>query len=50
MNTDYFGALKPQAEEGRTQAVWKTYEQANLAMSNSYSNVIILTKSYFSSI
>lgn len=50
MSTNYVGDLKPQAEEGITQAVWKTYEQANLAMSNSYSNVIILTKSYLSSI
>lgn len=46
METDYNGALKPQAEEGITQAVWKTTQQAKLAMNNSYSNVMLLTEAY----
>jgi len=50
MNTNYSGMLIPQVEEGITQAVWKTNEQAKVAMSNSYSNVVLLTKSYLASL
>jgi ADP-ribose pyrophosphatase YjhB (NUDIX family) len=50
MKTDYRGVLKPQAEEGITQAVWKTKDQAELAMGNSYSNVVLLTKAYLSNL
>tara|TARA_B110001450_G_scaffold227829_1_gene227407 strand:- start:3235 stop:3837 length:603 start_codon:yes stop_codon:yes gene_type:complete len=50
MSTDYIGDLKPQAEEGITQAVWKTIKEAKSAMSNSYSNVVLLTESYLSSL
>ena len=50
MNTDYSGVLIPQVEEGITQAVWKTSEQAKAAMSNSYSNVVLLTEGYLTSL
>lgn len=50
MKTDYSGKLKPQTEEGITQAVWKTNEQAKAAMSNSYSNVVLLTEKYLASL
>ena len=50
MTTNFSGKLKPQSEEGITQAVWKTTEQAEQAMNNSYSNVTLLTNSYLSSI
>jgi len=50
MNTDYSGELKPQTEEGITQAVWKTNDQAKVAMSNSYSNVVLLTERYLASL
>ena len=50
MTTNFSGKLKPQSEEGITQAVWKTTEQAEQAMNNSYSNVILLTNSYLNSI
>ncbi len=50
MSTNFTGNLKPQSEEGITQAVWKTTEQAEQAMNNSYSNVILLTNSYLNSI
>ena len=50
MNTDYSGVLIPQVEEGITQAVWKTTEQAKTAMSNSYSNVVLLTEGYLDSL
>jgi len=50
MKTDYSGVLKPQVEEGITQAVWKTNDQAKAAMSNSYSNVVLLTEKYLASL
>ena len=50
MKTDYSGELKPQVEEGITQAVWKTNDQAKAAMSNSYSNVVLLTEKYLASL
>jgi len=50
METDYCGELKPQTEEGITQAVWKTNKQAKEAMSNSYSNVVLLTEAYLASL
>jgi len=50
METNYSGELKPQTEEGITQAVWKTKEQAKAAMSNSYSNVVLLTEAYLSNL
>ncbi|NQY30204.1 MAG: NUDIX domain-containing protein [Flavobacteriaceae bacterium] len=50
METDYSGELRPQTEEGITQAVWKTNEQAKVAMSNSYANVVLLTEAYLASL
>ena len=50
METDYCGELRPQTEEGITQAVWKTNEQAKVAMSNSYANVVLLTEAYLASL
>jgi len=50
MDTNYTGVLKPQTEEGITQAVWKSSEQAEAAMSNSYSNVVLLTEAYLASL
>ena len=50
METDYCGELRPQTEEGITPAVWKTNEQAKVAMSNSYSNVILLTEAYLANL
>jgi len=50
METDYSGELIPQIEEGITQAVWKTNEQARVAMGNSYSNVVLLTEAYLASV
>lgn len=46
MKTDYSGELTPQLEEGITQAVWKTNEQAKFALNNSYANVVLLTEAY----
>lgn len=46
MKTDYSGGLTPQLEEGITQAVWKTNEQAKSALNNSYANVVLLTEAY----
>lgn len=50
MSTDYAGELKPQTEEGITQAVWKTNAEAKVAMENSYSNVVLLTEKYLASL
>ncbi len=50
MQTEYTGALTPQAEEGITQAVWKTPEEAKNALPNAYSNVAILAHQYLSSL
>ena len=46
MKTDYSGDLTPQLEEGITQAVWKTNQEAKSALSNSYANVVLLTEAY----
>ena len=50
MQTEYCGVLKPQAEEGITQAVWKTTGAAKEALPNAYSNVALLTHHYLSSL
>ena len=50
MKTEYCGVLKPQAEEGITQAVWKTTEEAKEALPTAYSNVALLTHHYLSSL
>lgn len=50
MNTDYSGDLTPQLEEGITQAVWKSNEQAKSALNNSYANVVLLTEAYLNAL
>lgn len=50
MKTDYSGELTPQLEEGITQAVWKTNEEAKSALNNSYANVVLLTEAYLNTI
>lgn len=50
MKTNYSGELNPQLEEGITQAVWKTNDEAKLALDNSYANVVLLTESYLQSL
>ncbi len=48
MTTNYEGKLTPQSEEGITQAVWKTPENAKDSLPNAYSNVALLTHLYLS--
>jgi ADP-ribose pyrophosphatase YjhB (NUDIX family) len=46
MRTAYEGPLSPQLEEGITQAVWKTPEDARASLTNAYSNVKLLVQNY----